>query len=152
MPLGPVSPLSQCLDRQTREALRDSDPGVRIQVAEALSRIGREAKAVLPALSAALTDPETEARIQVAKELGWIAGRLFDAKNTEVLPQLRHVYNALQGHDDSGIKDQAAIVKRTIDYFESLWWVELRERSVAWVRHHPYISGVVALYGLLLLM
>lgn len=41
-------------------------------------------------------------------------------------------------------------MKRTIDYFESLWWVELREKILLWISGHQTVSGIIGAYLILL--
>ena len=47
---------------------------------------------------------------------------------------------------DTEVKEQAANVKRTIDYFESLLWVEARNSARKIIIEHPYASIGIAAY------
>ncbi len=127
--------------------LQSPDAGVRNSAAITLGRIGPEAKEAVPALIAALKDQG--AGYYAAETLGKIATALFDTRNTGSLVQLKAAYSALNDHPDSAVKEHALSVKRTIDYFESLWWVQARERTVKIISDHPYIGIAVATYLLL---
>src|SRR5262249_51856704 len=81
--------------------------------------------------------------------LGKIAMALFDTRSTGSLVQLKAAYDALNAHPDPEIKARAVSVKRTVDYFESLWWVEARERAIKIIKAYPSISAAIAIYLLL---
>jgi len=134
------------------DALKDQDKEVRISAADALGNIGPEAKEALPPLIAALKDQNEMVRGQAAEALGKIATALFDTKSTDTLPQLRAAYEAMKDHPDQEVAQNAAPVKRTRDYFESLWWVGARERAVEVIKAYPLISAIVATYLLLQLI
>jgi len=68
-----------------------------------------------------------------------------------MLPELKKAYESLKDHSEREARGQAAEVKRTIDYFESLWWVGLREKIWLWMIDHPAISGIIASYLFLLI-
>src|SRR5215470_4053499 len=125
-------------------ALKDQDGVVRSSAADALGRMGGEAE---PALIAALKDQDGVVRNSAADALGQIATALLDTRSTESLDQLKTAYEALNANPD--LKAQAILVKRTIEYFESLWLVQARERTVKIISDHPYISITVAAYLLL---
>jgi HEAT repeat protein len=129
--------------------LKDQDATVRRSAAFALARIGPEAKEAAPALIVALKDQDAAVRRSAAEALGQIATALFDTRSTESLVQLKAAYEALGVHPDSEVKKQAIRVKRTIDYFESLWWVEARNRAIKAISDHPYISLAITAYLLL---
>src|SRR5262249_60134877 len=128
------------------EELKDQDEVVHGSEEEALGQIGKEAKEAVPALIATLKDQDAEVRRYAAEALGKIATALFDSRSTEMLPQLKTAYEAMRDHPDSNVKENAAAVKRTIDYFESLWWVEARNRTFKTITDHPVISIIVAAY------
>ncbi len=129
------------------DALKDQDDAsLRSSAASALAQIGEEAKEAAPALIDALKDQNAEVRRSAAYALEMIAKGLFDSRSTEMLPQLKTAYEALKDHSDATVKDKAAEVKRTIDYFESLWWVEARERAVKIAEGYPYISATGVIY------
>jgi HEAT repeat protein len=124
------------------EALKDRS--LRFGAAIALSEIGLEAKQAMPALIEALKDESPTIRSSIARALGSIATALFDTKSTEALPLLREAYEALLA--DPALKDEASTVKRTIDYFETLWWVNLTNRIERFIQNHPFISLAIAAY------
>ncbi|HEX5732656.1 MAG TPA: HEAT repeat domain-containing protein [Blastocatellia bacterium] len=132
------------------EALKDKDEDVRSSAADALGRIGPEAKQAVPALIEALKDESKYVRSSAAETLSSIAKALFDTKDTESLPQLKTAYGVLQTYPD--LKNEAADVKRTIDYFESLWWVKLWDSVERLVRANPLISLLLAAYLVLQLV
>src|SRR5262249_44044094 len=111
--------------------------------------IGKDAKKVVPALIAALKDQDADVRGSAADALGQIATALFDTKTTGSLVQMKAAYDALSTHPDSRVREQAIFVKRTIDYFESLWWVYARERAIKIIKDHPNVSIGVATFLLL---
>jgi HEAT repeat protein len=129
-------------------ALRDQDSGVRGNSALALGEIGPEAKEAVPALTAALKDQDQEGVVRgnSASALGDIAAALFDTRSTESLAQLKAAYDELNAYPDTKDTEYTLSVKRTIDYFESLWWVQARARIVELISDHPYISITVAAY------
>ncbi len=129
--------------------LKDQNEVVRRSAAEALGRMGAEAKEAMPDLIATLKDRDEGVRSSAAEDLGEIATLLFDTRSTENLDQLKAAYDALNAHPDSAVKQHALSVKRTIDYFESLWWIQAREGFVKIISNHPYISNAVAIYLLL---
>jgi HEAT repeat protein len=128
-------------------ALKDQDGVVRRFAADALGRMGAAAKEAAPALIAALKDQDGVVRNSAADALGQIATALLDTRSTESLDQLKTAYEALNANPD--LKAQAILVKRTIEYFESLWWVQARESTVKIISDHFYISITVATYLLL---
>ena len=130
-------------------ALKDQDVVVRDSAAGALVQIGPDAKEAAPALIAALKDQDAGVRSSAADGLGKIATALFDTKSTGSLVQLKAAYDALSTHPDLHAREQAIIVKRTIDYFESLWWVEARNHAIKFINDHPYASIGLATYLLL---
>lgn len=134
------------------DVLKDQDARVRNNAVIALGLIGEGAKEAITALIDALKDQDSNVRLDAANALSLIAQKLFDAKSTEKLPQLRAAYEALKRHSDSEVRYQAATVKRTVDYFESLWWADLREGTIKLAREHFYIAGVVIAYLLLQLI
>jgi len=129
--------------------LKDQNEVVRRSAAEALGRMGAEAKEAMPDLIATLKDRDEGVRSSAAEDLEEIATLLFDTRSTENLDQLKAAYDALNAHPDSAVKQHALSVKRTIDYFESLWWIQAREGFVKIISNHPYISNAVAIYLLL---
>jgi HEAT repeat protein len=128
--------------------LKSPDPHVRHVAASALSQIGA---AAVPALIEALKDNDPDVRRFVAEALALISKGLFDARSTEMLPVLKEAYESMKGQPDQEMKQQAADVKRTIDYFESLWWVGLREKISLWISNHSTISGIIGAYLFLLI-
>lgn len=51
------------------EALKDKDPGIRIEAARSLATFGPEAESAIPALTTILKDPHLEARSTAASTL-----------------------------------------------------------------------------------
>jgi HEAT repeat protein len=131
-------------------ALTDNNPSVRSSAATALSQMGAAAKEALPALTLALKNKDHYFRSAAAEALALIGQGLCDAGNTEMLPQLRAAYESLKDHSDLDVKKRAFEVKRTIDYFESLWWVGLREKIWLSIVNHQYIIGIIVAYLFLL--
>ncbi len=130
-------------------ALKDQDVHVRRPAADALGKIGGEAKEAVPALIAALKDQDEYVRRYAADALGKIAVGVFDAKSIEALSDLNAAYKVLSKLPEWEKGDNDKLVKRTIDYFESLWWVQAREGAVKTINDHPYITVGAALYLLL---
>ena len=130
-------------------ALKDQNTEVRSSAANSLGRMGPEAKEAVPALIAALKDQDGIVRSNAAKALGQIATALFDTRGTESLVQLKAAYEALSTHPDPEVKEQAVVVKRTINYFESLWWVEARNRAIKLIEDYPFVSIGIAIFLLL---
>ena len=132
------------------KALKDTDWRVRSGAAEALGEIGPEAKQAVPALIEALKDTNSFVRSRAAGGLNSIAQELFDTKSTESLPQLKAAYDVLE--KDLKLKALAPNVKRTIDYFESLRWLNLWESGKQLALNYYYISLPVAAYLILQLV
>ena len=130
-------------------ALKDQDAPVRSCAARALGQIRPAVDDAVPALIAMLKDEDANVRSSAAIGLGWIAIYLFDVRQTNSLNHLKSAYNALTVHSDPEARRQAIYVKRTVDYFESLWWVEARNRGIKAISDHPYIGLAVAAYLLL---
>jgi HEAT repeat protein len=126
--------------------LKDQEAQVRILAAFVLGEIGPGAEEAVPALAAALKDQEAEVRSFAAEALGKIATVLFDRRSTESLAQLKVAYDELNANPDLKGTEHALSVKRTIDYFESLWWVQARKRIVELISDHPYIRITIAAY------
>lgn len=134
-------------------ALNDDEYGVRYSAIDALALLGAKAKDAVPGLIAALKDDDPLIPKRAAYALANISQGLFDSRSTEMLPALKQAYGLMidPDQDMNDIEEQAAEVKRTIDYFESLWWVGLREKIWLWISDHPTISGIVGTYLFLLI-
>lgn len=133
-------------------ALQDDKPDVRSEAAKALGKLGAGAKYILPALIDALKDGNKGVRSDAADTLVIFSKGLFDTKDTDMLPMLKEAYDLLKGRSERESRKQAADIKRTIDYLESLWWVGLREKMWHWTTHHSYISAPAAAWLFLLLL
>jgi hypothetical protein len=78
-----------------QRALSDRDAGVRARAAQALARIGPEAKDAVPALTSALTDTDANVRRQAARALGQVGAAAESA-----IPQLAHILAQPEEHEE----------------------------------------------------
>lgn len=148
MALGQIGPEAKDAVAALIEALKGDYNGI---VVQALGQIGAEAKYAVPALIEVLKKEDDHwVRGTTAVALAQISHGLYDARATETLPELKVAYAILKDHQDRGVRGQAVEVKRTIDYFESLWWVGLREKTWLWITDHSTISGIIGAYLILL--
>lgn len=126
--------------------------GFRTAAADMLGRIGPEVPSkAISGLTAAITDKgqDVEVRRSAADALRTVAEVIFTTRRTEALPQLKAAHEALSKDSDSLVRRDTAALGRTISYYESLWWVEGRERVAKTVARHPYISVGITAYPLL---
>jgi HEAT repeat protein len=123
------------------EALKGQNDDLQRGASFALAGMGPEA---IPALTEMLKDQNQFVRHRAGDALSVIATRLFDSRSTEYLQELKTAYAVSQTYNDMDI--YAADVKRTIVYFESLWWVKLWDSVERLVRNYPLISILVAAY------
>lgn len=133
-------------------ALNDDEYQVRVSAMDALALMGARAKDAVPALIAALKDDEPLIPKRAAYALASISQGLFDSRSTEMLPALKQAYGLMidPAQRMYDMEEQAAEVKRTITYLETLWWVGLREKIGLWISNHSTISGVIGAYLFLL--
>jgi HEAT repeat protein len=129
-------------------ALKDQNADVRRNAAFALGQIGAEAKEAVPALSDALKDQNADVRRSAAAALGQIATALFDAKDTEALPQLKKAYEEMQNHSVPETNSDAEIVKRMIVALEAISPSPLASLR-RWISNHPVWTAIIAFYLLL---
>ncbi len=127
-------------------ALKDEDDEVRYNAVVSIGQMHAEAKEAVPALITALKDDDQSVRSKSAAALASISNDLFDTKNTEMLPILKQAYESLKNNPNQDVQEQASAVKRTIDYFETIKPVGIRERIWLWIINYPYISGGIAAF------
>ncbi|MEP7339925.1 MAG: HEAT repeat domain-containing protein [Acidobacteriota bacterium] len=147
--LGRIKPEDPEIFPLLMSALKDQDRNVRRNAADALGMAWQRADEVLPALISMLNDPIDNVRFGAAGSLGSLAQALFDTKNTQTLPQLKSAYYALKDHPDANVRHYADRVKRTVDYFDSLPQVGVRNSIEQLVQDHYIICGVVIAYLIL---
>jgi HEAT repeat protein len=121
----------------------------RLDSAFALGLIGAEAREAVPTLTAALKDRERRVHDVAAAALGRIAMALFYTGSAKDLARLKESYETMIAHTDPTVREEAVAVKQTIDYLESLWWGNLRRRTLKIINDYPYISGGAAAYLIL---
>jgi HEAT repeat protein len=128
--------------------LQDENYNIRAVAATALGNMGEEARETIPALTAALKDWNHEVPPAAAAALGLLSTALFDSRSTETLPQLKIAYDVMKEDANDEIRKNAVPVKRTIDYFESQWWVQLKKHTYQLIGAHYIIAVIIFVYVL----
>jgi len=144
--LGKIGPDAKDAVPVLITALKAKSVVDRSSAAVALGGIRSGAKEAVPILIEALNDPESLVRQMAAQSIGQIAIGIFDTKSTEMLPQMKKAYELMRNHSDQKVKNNAAWVKRTVDYFESIWWIKAREQAANTIKEHPSITFAITAY------
>lgn len=101
------------------ETLKDKEENVRIHTALALGSMGSEAEEAVPALIETLKDKGWYVRSFTADALVQIAEALVEKKDTELIPQLQIILEALE-ENEAEFAARIRAVRRTLEAFNSL--------------------------------
>jgi HEAT repeat protein len=127
------------------ETLKDPEPDVRGQAAQALGQTGLDGESAVPALIEALRDAEPAVRGQAAQALALIATALQDTGVVGAVGVLRQARDALAAHQDAGVREYVAPVRRTVAYLELQEPSYVIDEIIPWMEMHPTITAAVVL-------
>ena len=129
-------------------ALQSEDKTIRRSAASVLGKMGPEGKAAIEALVEALDDSEEDVRNKAAESLANISFALSNAWALDSVDLIKKAYLALHESPYPKVREQAELVKQSINYLELQWW----SRLINFIRSNPLIVFTVGTYVSLILI
>lgn len=130
------------------KALHSKNKIVRRSAAGVLGKMGPEGKTAIDALIETLEDQEEEVRNKAAESLANISVALSNAWDPDSVEPLKRAYVVLRASPYPKVREQAGLVKQSVNYLELLWW----DRVIGRIRNNSSISFIVGTYVLLILV
>lgn len=137
--------LEGAVDDLTLLMQNDADVPPRRTVARTLGQMGLAGQNAVPALTAALE--KTELRFEAARALGNIATALRDAGESGMKRELEAALKDLEKYKKNArIAGEIKRVQRAVEYFQLVFWKDLKDEALAWIAARPLLSFGVPLY------
>lgn len=128
--------------------LRSENKAIRRSAASVLGKMGPEGKVAIEPLIEALDDSEEDVRNKAAESLANISFALSNAWALDSINLLKKAYLALHESPYPKVREQAELVKQSINYLELQWW----SRLINFIRSNPLIIFTVGTYVSLILI